>query len=51
MGASYAAHARDLLILVERSAEPIGSYDLGGSRLLVGSGRRGAAWPRARGGR
>ena len=31
-----AAHARDLLILVERSAEPIGSYDAGGSRLLVG---------------
>ena len=36
MGASYAAHARDLLILVERSARPIESYDLGGSRLLVG---------------
>jgi hypothetical protein len=26
----------DLLILVERSAEPIGLYDVGGSRLVVG---------------
>ncbi len=36
MGASYAARARDLLILMERSAGPTVSYDVCGSRLLVG---------------
>jgi hypothetical protein len=35
MGASSARHARDLLIPVGRSAEPIESYDLAESRLLV----------------
>jgi hypothetical protein len=39
MGASSARHARDLLILVGRSAEPIESYDLAesASGVVVGA--------------
>ena len=52
VGARNSGTSRDLLILVEQSAEPVVRRTVLISVLLPsGSGRRGAAWPRVRCGR